>query len=247
MGNEYPVVPRMKTIELGEKIAREIDEKIKSSVISAVVYGFDIHGDSDDAKDCNMVIVLDHIGLEEIQKVHEALQENMTHCTKTPILVEYSEIEGMGDSVPSSFLDVLTSYQTVYGKSLFKGLSSINHEHLRAQVEQKLRENLLQARTSILKGYVGGKKLDQELVRIKNLFNRSLHMYMILKKPWLVKETEKWSSFLDEFSPDNIWLRTYYVKDLGSMDDDEKRNLSAAIVEAGIKPLLTRVDELGPE
>lgn len=171
----------------------------------------------------------------------------MLKCAKTPLIIEHSEIEGMGDSVPSSCLDVLASYQTVYGESVFKGLSSISHEHLRAQVEQRVRESLFSARRGFMRGFVGGKKLDQELIYMKNLLKRSLNLYLVLKKPWLTDDKEKWDAFMDEFTPDNIWLRNYFVNDLGTMDDEDKRNLASAIIDSGIKPLLKSVDDMGPE
>jgi hypothetical protein len=237
----------MSIIEMAEKIAKAVDEKIDGQVVSAVVYGTEIHGDPSEAKDCNMVLVLDIVTMKEINIIHSVINEMMMDCGKTPLIIEHSEIEGMGDSVPSSCLDVLSSYQTVYGKSVFKGLSSISHEHLRAQVEQRIRESLFSARRGLIRGYSGGKQLDQELVYMKNLLKRSLHLYLILKKPWLTQESEKWDSFLEEFSPDNIWLRNYFVKELGAMDDEDKRNLAYAIVEDGIKPLLKQVDDMGPE
>lgn len=237
----------MSIIEMAEEIAKEIDEKIEGKVISAVVYGTDIHKDLERSMDCNMVLILDQVGMKEINIIHSVISDFMMECAKTPLIIEESEIEGMGDSVPTSCLDVLASYQTVFGRSVFKGLSSINHEHLRAQVEQRVRESLFSARRGLMRGYVGGRKMDQELVHMKNLLKRSLNLYLVLKKPWLVDENEKWESFLDEFSPDNIWLRNYFVKDLSSMDDEEKRNLASAIIQDGIKPLLKKVDQMGPQ
>ena len=237
----------MSIIEIGGKIAKEIDEKIDGKVISAVVYGTDIQKDAETAKDCNMVFILDHVGMKEITIIHNVIEECNLECAKSPLIIEESEIEGMGDSVPTSCLDVLSSYQTIFGRSVFKGLSTINHEHLRAQVEQRIRESLFSARRGLMRGYTGGKKMDQELVHMKNLLKRSLNLYMILKKPWLTEEREKWDAFMDEFSPDNLWLRNYFIKDLGSMDDEEKRNLASAIIEDGIKPLLKMVDDMGPK
>ena len=176
----------MSIIEIGGKIAKEIDEKIDGKVISAVVYGTDIQKDAETAKDCNMVFILDHVGMKEITIIHNVIEECNLECAKSPLIIEESEIEGMGDSVPTSCLDVLSSYQTIFGRSVFKGLSTINHEHLRAQVEQRIRESLFSARRGLMRGYTGGKKMDQELVHMKNLLKRSLNLYMILKKPWFI-------------------------------------------------------------
>lgn len=237
----------MTVVDLGEKIAKEIDSMIEGNVISAVVYGTDIYIDPKDATDCNMIIVLDMIEISDLEKIYKTTEDMVKYCTRVPLVVEQSEIEGMEDSVPASFLDVLSSYQTVYGKSLFKGLSTINHEHLRAQVEQRIRESLFAAKRCMIKGMKGGKTLDAELERIKSLLRRSLHLYLILKKPWLTEEDDKWSSFIEEFAPDNIWLKQNFDEDPKNMTQDDKVKLSFEITERGIKPLLTRVDELGPE
>jgi hypothetical protein len=237
----------MTIVEMGEKIAKEIDDKIEGNVISAVVYGSDIRGEPDENLDHNMVLVLDHVGMKELIQIRSVMNENMYEWMKTPLIVELMEIEGMGDSVPSSFLDVLSSYQTVYGKSLFKGLNAINHEHLRAQIEQRLRESLFSARRALLRGMVGGKVLDQELILIRNLMKRGLNLYLILKKPWLTEESEKWNSFIEEFSPDDMMLRNFFNKPLEQMNDEEKRSLSSSILDNGLKPLLSKVDEMGPK
>jgi hypothetical protein len=237
----------MTILEMGEKIAKEIDDKIDGKVISAVVYGTEIQGDPDKAKDCNMVIVLDKVGLRELKIVEEIAQSQKLDCVKTPLVLELADIEGMGDSVPYSILDVFTSYQTVYGKSFFKGISSISHEHLRAQMEQMLRENLITARKRLMKALKEGGRIDDEIIYIKNILKRCIKYYMIFQKPWLTDDSDKWVDFLDEFNPSNILLRDLSMNDPTKLSQADKFKLASAFIEDGIKPLLKKVDEMGPD
>lgn len=237
----------MTILEMGEKLAKEIDERIEGNVVSAVIYGTEIQGDPDKAKDCNMVIVLDHVGLDEMKAIHDIVNEHKDECVKEPLVLEKPDIEGMGDSVPHSILDVFTSYQTVYGKSFFKGISSFSHEHLRAQMEQMLRENLITARKRFNKALKGGKRVDDELIYIKNILKRCIKYYMIFQKPWLTDEGEKWVDFLEEFNPNNIVLRDLSMNDPSRLSEEDKLKLASAYIEDGIKPLLKKVDEMGPD
>jgi hypothetical protein len=237
----------MTILEMGEQLAAEIDDRIPGKVVSAVIYGTEIQGDPDEAKDCNMVIVLDHIGLEEMEIIHDIMKEHRKDCVKEPLILEQPDVEGMGDSVPHAVLDVFTSYQTVFGRSFFKGISSFSHEHLRAQMEQMLRENLITARKRFMKALSGGKSLDNELIYIKNILKRCIKYYMIFQKPWLTDEGEKWIDFLEEFNPNNLVLRDLSMGDPSKMSQEDKLKLASAYIEDGIKPLLKKVDEMGPD
>ncbi len=234
-------------LELGENLAKEIDSRIDGHVVSAVVFGTEIQGDPDKAKDCNMVIVLDHVGLEEMRIICEVITDHKEECIKDPLILEQADIEGMGDSVPHAVLDVFTSYQTVFGRSFFKGISSFNHEHLRAQMEQMLRENLITARKRLTIALKKEGRIDDEIINIKNILKRCIKYYMIFQKPWLTDEGEKWVDFLEEFNPNNMFLRDHSLNDPSKLSTEEKYRLASAYIEDGIKPLLKKIDEMGPD
>ncbi|MBN1389872.1 MAG: hypothetical protein JXA22_04430 [Candidatus Thermoplasmatota archaeon] len=236
----------MSVIETGERIAKEIDEKIDGNVVSAVVFGTDIRSEPKEGMDCNIVLILDKIDHKTLLMIDHVVKDSSDHCMITPILVEVSEIEGMMDSVPHSFLDILVSYQTVYGRSLFKGLSSINHEHLRAQIEQSLREYLFNARRRLFHTYSMGSGVVNEIEAMRALLNRSVQLYCILVKPWLTQEGEKWESFFEDFQVDEILLKGHYRSDIGSLSDEDLRKLGFSIIDQGIKPILRKIDEMGP-
>lgn len=236
----------MTVIEKGEKISREIDEKISGNVISAVVYGTDIHQEPKEGIDCNLVLVLDRIDSGTLEMIDKIIKSADAPCMVSPLLVEMSEIEGMMDSVPLSFLNILVSYQTVYGKSIFKGLSSLNHEHLRAQTEQSLRENLITARRRLYRSFSSEKDMFKEIEMMRGLLKRSIQLYCILKKPWLTDDGEKWEAFFEEFQIDDIWLKKYYESDLRKLSQDDLKKMGFSIIDHGIKPILKKVDEMGP-
>jgi len=236
----------MNVIEMGEMIVKEIADNIDGEIISAVVWGSDIHGELKEAMDCNLVIVFDRIDGKKLETVGSIIKEKGGSCMDAPLLVEMDEIEGMMDSVPVSFLNILMSYQTIYGRSLFKGLSSLNHEHLRAQTEQSLRENLFHARKRLYKGFSDRKNMVKEIEMMRGLLKRSIQLYCILKKPWLVNDEEKWSAFFDDFESGDIYIKKYHNSDLSSLTEDDLKKLGFSIIDHGIKPLLTFVDEIGP-
>jgi hypothetical protein len=237
----------MTIVEIGEKVAKEIDRKIMGKIISAVVFGADIHGEPHEGMDCNLVLIMDKVDHSGLETIEDIIKGCGIKCMSTPILVELSEMDGMMDSVPVSFLNILVSYQTVYGKSVFKGLSTINHEHLRAQTEQSLRENLFLARKRLFRAYSSEKDMFREIEMMRGLLKRSIQMYCILQKPWLTEDQEKWDAFFEEFQAEDVWLKKYYASDLKKLNKDELRKLGFSIVDFGIKPLLKKVDELGPE
>jgi hypothetical protein len=238
---------RMTILEMGEKVAKEIDKKIGGKIISAVVFGNDIHSEPHEGMDCNLVLVLDKVEYKGLEAIDKIIKDSGMKWMSTPILVEMGEIEGMMDSVPVSFLNILVSYQTVYGKSIFKGLSTINHEHLRAQTEQSLRENLFLARKRLYRAFSSEKEMAREIEMMRGLLKRSIQMYCILQKPWLTEDQEKWDAFFEEFQSEDVWLKKYYASDLKRLNKDELKKLGFSIVDFGFKPLLQKVDELGPE
>ncbi|MGA1792659.1 MAG: hypothetical protein ACMUHM_01795 [Thermoplasmatota archaeon] len=236
----------MTVIEKGEKIAKEIDDKISGSVVSAVVYGTDIHSEPKEGIDCNLVLVLDRIDPGTLETIETVIKEADAPCMVSPMLVEMAEIEGMMDSVPLSFLNILVSYQTVYGRSIFKGLSSLNHEHLRAQTEQSLREYLITARRRLYRSFSNDKDMHKEIEMMRGLLKRSIQLYCIIKKPWLTEDSEKWEAFFEEFQIDDIWLKKYYESDLRKLSKEDLRKMGFSIIDHGIKPILKKVDEMGP-
>jgi hypothetical protein len=236
----------MNIIESGELMATEIAKVLPDRIVSALVYGSDIGKAGVSALDCSLVLVFDSIDLPLLEKVKVIMSACDVPCLKTPLIVQTDEIEGMMDSVPAGFLDILLSYQTVYGRSIFKGLSSINHEHLRAQTEQRLRENLFTARKAMLHGLRGRVELENQFRSIRELFRRSLQIYSVLNKPWLTDEEDRWNTFLEEFHPKGTEIRRTFDVDLSRISDEELKKLTLEIINEGFKPLLCKVDEMGP-
>ncbi|MFO8050303.1 MAG: hypothetical protein R6V01_01220 [Thermoplasmatota archaeon] len=236
----------MSIIETGERIAKELDEAIGSKIISAVVYGEDIQKEEGEDKDCSLLIVLEKVDLPTMEILNEKLEELGVDCLKSPLVIEMGEIEGMTDSVPPTFLNIMISYQTVYGSSLFKGLSSINHEHLRAQTEQSLREDLFCARHKFLKGLRSEEEMRRTAGEIRDTFKRSLKLYYLVKKPWITDLKEKWETFLKDFNVEDPWITRSREMDLSKAGIDDLKKISSALIDNGLKPLLDKVDKMGP-
>ncbi|MEA3559986.1 MAG: hypothetical protein U9R75_12105 [Candidatus Thermoplasmatota archaeon] len=236
----------MLVIEKGEELAKELDGMIDSTVVSAVVYGEDIHKEFGKGTDCNLLIILDRVDLSVLEIIHKKIEEVSNGCMKTPLIIELEEIEGMTDSVPRTFLNIMISYQVVYGKTLFKGLSSINHEHLRAQTEQSLREDLFHARYHFFKGISREEALKEVLANMRHTFRRSLKLYYLIKKPWITDEKEKLETFFKDFEIVDPWLKSSMDLDAEDIKMDEMKKMGISIIDNGLKPLLDKVDQMGP-
>ncbi|MBN1539356.1 MAG: hypothetical protein JW939_04370 [Candidatus Thermoplasmatota archaeon] len=234
-------------IDSGEKVCKEIDDAISGNVVSAAVYGTDINSKPKKGMDCNLVLVLDRIDEETLIAIDRVIRGSGFPCSTSPLLVETSEIEGMMDSVPVSFLNILVSYHTVYGRSIFKGLSSINHEHLRAQTEQFLREELFEARRILYSLFSSEEEMVCGIERMRALLRGSIQLYYILSKPWLTSDAERRDAFFEDFGIGDALLKRYYEGDLEALSKNDLRKLGLSIIHNGIKPVLKRVDEMGPQ
>ncbi|MGA1866399.1 MAG: hypothetical protein ACMUFK_02900 [Thermoplasmatota archaeon] len=233
-------------IDAGGRISKEIDDAISGNVVSAAVYGTDINSKPKKGMDCNMVLVLDKIDEETLIAIDRVIKGSGFPFCGSPLLVETSEIEGMMDSVPISFLNILVSYHTVYGRSIFKGLSSINHEHLRAQTEQFLREKLFDARRTMYDLFSSDEGMTEGIEKMRSFLRRSVQLYYILGKPWLTSDAERWDAFFEDFGIEDALLKKYHEGGLGPLSKDDLRKLGLSIIQNGIKPVLKRVDEMGP-
>lgn len=236
----------MSIIEMGEKVVSDLDSAIEPKIVSAVVYGKDIHKEFDKDVDCNLLLVLEKVDLPTIEMINNKIKGLTKGCMKTPLVIEVEEIEGMMDSAPPTFLQILMSYQTVYGKSILKGLSSLNHEHLRAQTEQNLREQLFCARYNFLRGLDNEDTMRSVLMDISETLSRSLKLYYMIKKPWITDEKEKWDSFREDFDISDPWTLKFPDFDDKEMNLEEMKKIGMAIINSGLKPLLEKVDSMGP-
>ena len=236
----------MKVVDTVQEIAKELEKRIDTKIISAVAYGNDIYMEMGDANDYNMLLVIEKCDLTIAMKISKFLKDREIGNLKKPLIVEKDEIEGMMDSVPQSILDILLSYQTAYGEQIIKGLSSISHEYLRAQTERSLRENICKARLLLIEWLGEGESKIYNILVIRDIFLRSLIMYHLLTKPWLTENEEHLDSFYDEFKSSKETIRALFHENVLEEGDLTLGKLCFSSINNGIVLLMHKVDEMGP-
>jgi len=235
----------MKVIELANDIAERMEEEIGPSLVSVVLYGRDMYMEKNEAQDYNFLIILEKLDLPIMKKIRTLLEKSELKITN-PLIIERVEMEGMMDSVPICFLDILISFQTISGKPLLKGLSSLSQEHLRAQTERFLRESLCRGRMNLIEGMGKEELLRSNVEELRETFLRSIKMYHLINKPWLIEEEEHLTSFFSDFPAAVNSLQGKLEKNLSEIDEKGLEELGYSLINDGIGPMLRNVDELGP-
>lgn len=236
----------MKVVEAMEKVTRELDNKDELGIESIVAYGIDIHKDLSKAKDFNMLFVVNDIDLNVINTIHHHMKKASIKCLDSALIMERGELEGMMDSVPEIFLQILISFQTLYGNQPFVGLSSISHEHLRAQTERCIRESLCRARMSLMKGLNDKTIMLRSIKEIEEMMEISVKLYHILSRPWITEPNEHKEAFKEEFPGVTVWMDMLERNDMETLSHQILSSLAHNMIHEGIKPMLMKVDEMGP-
>ena len=236
----------MNIVDIVRDLAQGLDEAIDTKIISAVAYGTDIYMDLENACDYRMLLIVENYDLPTARKISSFLREKEIGNLNTPIIMEKDEIMGMVDSVPQSFIEILMSFQTVYGEQLITGLSSISQEYLRAQTERSLRENICASRQIFFEWLTDKESYPEHSCTIREIFIKSLYMYHILTKPWLTEEEEHINAFLEEFQDSRGPIEKLLAGDTSSLKGDEAEQVYLSAINQGIVPMMTKVDEMGP-
>lgn len=236
----------MKVIDWATEMFQEIVKGDEMDITSVVLYGNDLYLDTEEAEDYNVLIVVEHINLDTTRKLKDSLLKQDPSNLSDPLILELEEIEGMMDSVPQLFLNILVHYQTIYGKTLFKGLSAISQEHLRAHTERVLRDCLFQGRIELISG-MGDK--DEMVLRLENLLDIlycSIRIFHLIKKPWLTMENEHMESFYNEFPVAKDMFGDLNREKISDLKLHDLEEIGYSIILEGIRPMLDNVDKMGP-
>lgn len=236
----------LSVINVAERISANLEDKVGTDLVSVVVYGNDINREMKEASDYNLLVVLKIISEENYQKIHEVMGNSKEGDFTRPLVMAEDEIDGMMDSVPETFLEIMLSYQTVYGKTLFKGLSSLNQEYLRSQTERSLREYLFCARILYVKGLADKDEMMDSLLNISDLLYKSIRVYHILSKPWIGDEQEHMDSFFEEFPEGSLEIKKLVKGEISEQEFESLKKIGFYCMTQGIKPILDKVDEMGP-
>ena len=236
----------MKVIEVMERIISEMDSKDSLGISSVVAFGTDIQKDLRNAYDYNLLFVVNDVDLNIIKGIHDYIRDQEINGLERILVMEKAEIGGMVDSVPETFLQMLISFQTLYGPQPFNNLSSISHEHLRAQTERCIRESLCRARIQLVAGLCSQGEMVEAIMRIRELMDLTIKLFHILSRPWITDDKEHRDAFKEEFPGVSVWIDMLDRENMDKMDQQLLQSLAHNLINEGLKPMLMRVDEMGP-
>ncbi len=117
---------------------------------SVLLYGSAATGEFHQShSDLNVLCILRHVGVEELEKSHDIAHWWRGRKHPTPLLLAEDELCRATDAFPIEFLDLAEHHRVLYGDDLVAGLEAAPLYH-RAQVEHELRAKLLRLRQRYL-------------------------------------------------------------------------------------------------
>lgn len=158
-----------------EEFVAQLRRACPDSLKSVLLYGSAVTGDhSPKHSDYNTLVVLERIGLSEMNALSKAVMGWVKAGNPPPLLFTAQRLEQSADVFPMEFLDMQASRQVLWGADLLADLP-VRPDNLRAQLEHELKTQLLQLERHYLLS--GGRPR-----RIIELLVRSLSGFLSLLK-----------------------------------------------------------------
>lgn len=133
-----------------EQALAEFTDELKRSfgdhLRSVILYGSGASGGTHAGSDLNLIVVLDHFSLGQIDGVRKALARFERSSRIFPVFWAERELLSARDVFPAEFLDLKENYRVLHGADPAAGLSP-DLGNLRHQVEFELRSKILRMRS----------------------------------------------------------------------------------------------------
>lgn len=141
----------MMTIEKRlEKIRQEITKAFKNDIVSVMIYGSAAVNDlQDDQGEVNVLVVLQTVGLDEIDRLKKLVKPLAKIKVSTPLLMTMDHINTSTDVFPIEFLEIKEKHTVLQGEDIFAGLA-IDTRNLRHECEHELKGRLIRLRQSYM-------------------------------------------------------------------------------------------------
>jgi predicted nucleotidyltransferase len=139
---------------MNEKLLDEFVGRLTSALgdklVSVVLYGSAVTGDfQEKVSDLNVLCVLKHVGLAELEQADPAVDWWMKKKQPAPVLLSTEELSNARDAFAIEFLDIRAAYRILRGEDLIAAIE-VDPAHHRYQVEHELRSRLLRLRERYL-------------------------------------------------------------------------------------------------
>ncbi len=97
----------------------------------------------------NVLLVLDGLGVAELDALSKPAAQWTKAGHRPPLLFTRGQLQASADVFPIELLDMRQSHRVLFGEDPLADVT-INHEHLRLQLERELNEKLLALREGYL-------------------------------------------------------------------------------------------------
>jgi predicted nucleotidyltransferase len=165
-----------------KKFSDELLKKAGDNLVSLIVYGSVATGEYYKKSDYNTLIVLNEIGLNELNVISGSIKKWVGHGNPIPMIFTKETIKMSIDVFPLEFIDIKENHIVVYGEDLFKRMN-INTKNLRLEVERELKGIFLKLTRAYL--MTEGKKNElkrlmlNSISGVTSLFKGVLRVYKI--------------------------------------------------------------------
>ncbi len=141
---------KTKTTMSLEDLVQDLKEAVPDRLESVVLYGSAAAGDHvGPQSDFNVLVVLDRLGLEEMNALAPLASGWAAAGNPPPLLFTLERLRSSTDVFPIEFLDIRDSHRILHGRDVVSSLE-VGSENLRLQVEHELEVRLLQLRERYL-------------------------------------------------------------------------------------------------
>jgi hypothetical protein len=134
-----------------EALVDQLKLALAGKLRSAVLYGSAAAGDFlPGESNYNLLLVVDRLGLQELNALAKPVTQWTASGHRPPLLFTPGQLERSADVFPIELADIRQSRRVLFGDDPLQGVT-IQHEHLRLQLERELREKLLALREGYLR------------------------------------------------------------------------------------------------
>jgi hypothetical protein len=199
-------------------------------LVSVVLYGPAVHGDANDRRTWNLVLVLRSLDLEALASVSGPVHRALDQGLPMPRLLSPDVLASTTDVFPIELLDISSHHRVLHGRDPFTEVR-IDPAHLRLQCERELREKMMRLQEAYLEARGRARALRRLMLESYPAFalvfrgclrlleepipTRDLEVVRTLCKrlgleAGVFEEVE--AELHDRRGPSNVeaWFRTYY-------------------------------------
>ncbi len=156
-----------------EQLTASLRQRYGSQLVSVMLFGSAAAGDHlPGQSDYNVLVVLDHLGLQELEALTDLTRSWVRAGNRPPLLFARDDLVRAGEVYAIEIADMKDSHQILFGEDVIAPLSA-NPESLRLQLEYELRSRLAKLRT----GYM---QFRRDRRKTLQLMTRSLSTFLVL-------------------------------------------------------------------